>query len=198
MADVKPPKADTAEGAEEQDQSITSWLMSELFGSPVNIVLLLAICFIVYKILKPDSSSGSTEPSEPPIPPMKKQDLTLQQLKEYDGVSREDGRVCVAVNNKIFDVTKGKRFYGPGGPYSSFAGRDASRGLATFSVDCIKDDYDDLSDLKPSEMDQVKEWELQFSEKYDLVGKLLKPGEEATHYSDEEESEDEEGDKKTN
>ena len=45
---------------------------------------------------------------------------------------------------------------------------------------------------------QVKEWELQFSEKYDLVGKLLKPGEEATHYSDEEESEDEEGDKKTN
>ena len=41
------------------------------------------------------------------------------------------------------------------------------------------DDYDDLSDLKPGEMEQVQEWELQFSEKYDLVGKLLKPGEES-------------------
>lgn len=66
-----------------------------------------------------------------------------------------------------------------GGPYSGFAGRDASRGLATFSVDPVSDDYDDLSDLKPSEMEQVQEWELQFSEKYDLVGKLLKPGEES-------------------
>ena len=67
----------------------------------------------------------------------------------------------------------------PGGPYSGFAGRDASRGLATFSVEPVSDDYDDLSDLKPSEMEQVQEWELQFSEKYDLVGKLLKPGEES-------------------
>ena len=68
-----------------------------------------------------------------------------------------------------------------GGPYSGFAGRDASRGLATFSVDPVSDDYDDLSDLKPSEMEQVQEWELQFSEKYDLVGKLLKPGEESRY-----------------
>lgn len=65
------------------------------------------------------------------------------------------------------------------GPYSGFAGRDASRGLATFSVETVTDEYDDLSDLKPSEMEQVQEWELQFSEKYDLVGKLLKPGEES-------------------
>ena len=26
----------------------------------------------------------------------------------------------------------------------------------------MSDEYDDLSDLKPSEMEQVKEWELQF------------------------------------
>ena len=41
-------------------------------------------------------------------------------------------------------------------------------------VETVTDEYDDLSDLKPSEMEQVQEWELQFSEKYDLVGKLLK------------------------
>ena len=43
------------------------------------------------------------------------QDMTLQQLRMYDGQSAtSDGRICVAVNGKIFDVTKGKRFYGQG------------------------------------------------------------------------------------
>ena len=83
-------------------------------------------------------------------------------------VFRQDGR---RVWSDVSVVTEG--------PYSGFAGRDASRGLATFSVDPVSDEYDDLSDLKPGEMEQVQEWELQFSEKYDLVGKLLKPGEES-------------------
>ena len=43
----------------------------------------------------------------------------------------------------------------PGGPYSGFSGRDASRGLATFNVDAVSDEYDDLSDLKASELEQV-------------------------------------------
>ena len=37
----------------------------------------------------------------------------------------------------------------------------------------VSDDYDDLSDLKPGEMEQVQEWELQFSEKYTLVGESV-------------------------
>jgi len=49
-----------------------------------------------------------------------------------------------------------------GGPYSAFGGRDASRGLATFSVVSSKDDYDDLSDLNTVEMESVREWEMQF------------------------------------
>lgn len=52
-----------------------------------------------------------------------------------------------------------------GGPYAAFGGRDASRGLATFSVSCVKDDYDDLSDLNAMEMDSVREWEAQFKGK---------------------------------
>lgn len=71
------------------------------------------------------------------------------------------------------------------GPYNAFAGRDASRALASFSTDeaMFKDTYDDLSDLKPSELESVREWEMKFLEKYEVVGKLLKPGETHTDYS---------------
>ena len=84
------------------------------------------------------------------LAPMKKQDMSPAQLREYDGVRRDDGRVLMAVLGKIFDVTKSKNFYGPGGPYSAFAGKDASRGLATFNVGLAKEEYDDLSDLSKS------------------------------------------------
>lgn len=49
-----------------------------------------------------------------------------------------------------------------GGPYAAFGGRDASRGLATFSVSANTDGYDDLSDLNNAEMESVREWEAQF------------------------------------
>lgn len=46
-----------------------------------------------------------------------------------------------------------------GGPYASFAGHDASRALAMFQTDAVKEDYDDLSDLNSSQMESVREWE---------------------------------------
>jgi len=183
-------KSDSTPVEEEVIQSWSQWFISELTSNPLNIVLILAIIILIYKIFKSDDSQPS-EPPPPPLPRMKKKDMTLTELKKYDG-SGPDGRVCVGVLGKIYDVTKGKRFYGPGGPYAGFAGRDASRGLATFSVDAITDEYDDLLDLKASEIEQVREWELQFSEKYDFIGKLIKPGEEPTFYSDASSEEDEE------
>ena len=52
-----------------------------------------------------------------------------------------------------------------GGPYGVFAGRDASRGLATFSLteEVLKDEYDDLTDLSSMQMESVREWEMQFT-----------------------------------
>ncbi|WP_348240953.1 cytochrome b5 domain-containing protein, partial [Salmonella enterica] len=71
-------------------------------------------------------------------------------------------RVLLAVNGTIFDVTKGKRFYGHGGPYSAFAGKDATRGLATGQVAASDMEYDEVSDLGPDEVASAKEWEEQF------------------------------------
>lgn len=77
--------------------------------------------------------------------------------------------VFLAVRGKVFDVTPGKNFYGPGGPYENFAGRDASRGLACGSFDedmLTKDLYgplDDLGGLGQDEMQALQDWEDRFT-----------------------------------
>ncbi|EPY85537.1 hypothetical protein CB1_000371035 [Camelus ferus] len=43
---------------------------------------------------------------------MKKRDFSLEQLRQYDGSRNQ--RILLAVNGKVFDVTKGSKFYGPG------------------------------------------------------------------------------------
>lgn len=76
----------------------------------------------------------------------------------------------------MFDVTSGKSFYGPGGMYGNFAGRDASRGLAksSFDVEMIKTDgIDDLADLNEEELGTLKEWVEFFENKYVVVGELV-------------------------
>lgn len=81
-------------------------------------------------------------------------------------------------------MSRGRNFYGPGGPYENFAGRDASRGLACGSFDeemLTKDldgPLDGLEGLGASELDALRGWEERFEEKYLVVGKLVAAGEE--------------------
>jgi membrane-associated progesterone receptor component len=92
--------------------------------------------------------------------------------------------VYLAVRGRVFDVTSGRNFYGPGGPYENFAGRDASRGLACQSFDeemLTKDlqaPLDKLEGLGPGELEALQGWEERFSEKYLVVGKLVAVGDE--------------------
>ncbi|XP_077265099.1 membrane steroid binding protein [Temnothorax americanus] len=170
---------------QQQSSHFLSSFIAEIVKSPVNLALVGVIAILVYKIVK--SRTRTEEPvQEVKKLPKLRRDFAVEDLKKYDGKG-PDGRILVGVNGSVYDVTRGAKFYGPGGPYEAFGGKDASRALARFAVDAATDKYDDLSDLNTTEMNSIKEWEEQFKERYDYVGKLLKPGEAPTNYSDEEE-----------
>lgn len=81
-------------------------------SSPVQIVGLLIIVMIIRKLVQAKFRKPPPPPREKPLEPMKKRDFTPEELLEYDGVKNK--RVLLAVNSKVFDVTRGKDFYGPG------------------------------------------------------------------------------------
>lgn len=95
------------------EPGILTSIILEIVQSPLNISLVLLIVFLVYKIVKSRQDDRRFPPPAPELPKMKKRDFTVEELKKYDG-TQEDGRVLVAVNGNVYDVTRGKRFYGPG------------------------------------------------------------------------------------
>lgn len=66
-------------------------------------------------------------------------------------------------------------FYGPGGPYALFAGKDASRALAKMSFE-PQDLTGDVSGLGPFELSALQDWEYKFTSKYVKVGSIKGTG----------------------
>lgn len=98
----------------QSSDSLISSIFTEIITSPLNLLLTGIIAFLIYKIFKSRSHVPVVVPEEPKLPKLRK-DFTVEELRKYDG-KQPDGRILVAVNGKVFDVTKGKRFYGPGKP----------------------------------------------------------------------------------
>ncbi|KAJ4834338.1 Bifunctional protein GlmU [Turnera subulata] len=98
-------------------------------------------------------------------------EFTASQLREYNGTDPSKP-IYVAIKGRVFDVSTGKTFYGPGGSYEMFAGRDASRALAKMSKN-EEDISASLDDLTDKEKDVLADWERKFEAKYPVAGRVV-------------------------
>ncbi|KAG6382672.1 hypothetical protein SASPL_110728 [Salvia splendens] len=147
--------------------------------SPATFFTVLALGLTLYYVVSSlfgssdgghahDRSRGFEEQMEPLPPPVQLGEITAEELKLYDG-SNSDKPLLMAIKGQIYDVTQSRMFYGPGGPYALFAGKDASRALAKMSFE-DKDLNGDLTGLGVFEMEALQDWEYKFMSKYVKVG----------------------------
>ncbi|OLY79837.1 Damage response protein 1 [Smittium mucronatum] len=106
--------------------------------------------------------------------------FTKRTLSEFTGKGPNDP-VLIAVKGVVYDVNMngGRDFYGPGGPYSIFAGRDASRLFSLFEFDDgiteaeLNSPIDPLDNLTADEEESLEAYIQLFKSKYKPVGVLV-------------------------
>ncbi|KAJ5144067.1 Cytochrome b5 [Penicillium bovifimosum] len=110
---------------------------------------------------------------EPKVPvqldPPKDDPISPEELAKCDG-SDPSRPTLVAIKGVVFDVSRNAA-YGASGQYRVFAGKDASRALASSSLkpeDCVPEWYD----LPDKEKTVLDEWFTFFSKRYNIVGKV--------------------------
>lgn len=113
----------------------------------------------------------SAEESQPVVVEAEVRDYKRSELGTYDG-SDLKRPLLIAVRGEVYDVTRGRGFYGPGGPYSAFAGKDCTRALAKMSFDA-GDFTGSLESLNQEELDNLEDWIETFRLKYRCLGRLL-------------------------
>ncbi|EGE85707.1 progesterone binding protein [Blastomyces gilchristii SLH14081] len=103
------------------------------------------------------------------LDPPKDDPISVEELSKSDGTD-PNRPTLVAIKGVVFNVS-GNPAYGPGGNYHVFAGKDASRALASSSLkpeDC-RPEWHDLPD---KEKGVLEEWFTFFSKRYNIVGKV--------------------------
>nr|KAJ3419333.1 bifunctional endoribonuclease/protein kinase ire1 [Polyrhizophydium stewartii] len=133
-------------------------LLESFAYNPVNWVLTAVLFHAVRTALFPEKIKIAP-PKHPHV--IELRTFTPKELARFDG---KDGRpIYMSVDGMVFDVSRGRGFYGPGSMYENFSGRDASRGLAknSFELDMlspIDGPIDKLADLAPHEREALAEW----------------------------------------
>ncbi|XP_071765671.2 neudesin [Centroberyx gerrardi] len=95
--------------------------------------------------------------------------FTEEELKRYDG-SEEGQPIYMAIKGVVFDVTKGKEFYGKGEPYNILVGKDSTRAVAKMSLDPahLTSDTTGLTEKELQSLESV--FEGTYKTKYPIVG----------------------------
>lgn len=145
--------------------------------SPAAFFTILAAMVVVYKVVcgmfvaVEDYTAVKKANAYALREPVQLGDVTEEELRAYDG-SDPEKPLLMAIKGQIYDVSRSRMFYGPGGPYALFAGRDASRALALMSFD-RQDLTGNIEGLSASELEVLQDWEYKFMEKYVKVGQLV-------------------------
>ncbi|KZV48777.1 hypothetical protein F511_17073 [Dorcoceras hygrometricum] len=145
--------------------------------SPTAFFTILALMFVTYKVVSGmfvaanDYTAVKRENEFVLREPVQMGDVTEAELRAYDG-SDPNKPLLMAIKGQIYDVSRSRMFYGPGGPYALFAGRDASRALALMSFE-PKDLTGNIEGLSASELEVLQDWEYKFMEKYVKVGQIV-------------------------
>lgn len=138
--------------------SLTS---SDSFTIPSVVIAVVAAAAIASAFLFSRKKSDSAEE----LP--QKEVWTIEELAEYNGQS-ESRPILMGIEGKVYDVTKGREYYGKDGGYRNLAGRDATRLLAKNSLAPEKDD--ESVPLTDAEKQQLVQWQEFFNGKYPVVG----------------------------
>jgi len=112
--------------------------------------------------------------------PDPQRNFTAAQLKQFDGTkdakTGEPKPVYLSLNGIVFDVSDGRDFYGAGGPYELFAGRECGVALAKMSFDTqYLDDMAGCSTLNHGERIELENWIEKFTHhrRYPVLGRLV-------------------------
>mmetsp|Transcript_5861 Transcript_5861/g.13029 ORF Transcript_5861/g.13029 Transcript_5861/m.13029 type:complete len:255 (+) Transcript_5861:198-962(+) len=123
-----------------------------------------------------DECAAKEEDNTEPDPP---RNYTASQLAYFDGTADDKGcnkPVYLSLEGTVFDVSKGRDFYGPDGPYALFAGHECGVAMAKLSFDTKHlDDVEGCSKLNPGEKTELEGWVDKFLHYrcYPVMGKLV-------------------------
>ena len=96
--------------------------------------------------------------------------FSREELSKYTG--EKGGDVYIAILGRVYDVTRGRKHYGPGGGYSFFSGRDGSRAFVSGDF-TEKGLTDDVTGFTGAEVLSLEEWKDFYQKDYTYVGKLV-------------------------
>ncbi|KAK9281442.1 hypothetical protein L1049_004344 [Liquidambar formosana] len=144
--------------------------------SPAAFFTILSLMVVVYKVVctmfvAVEDYRAVHRPMPAVADPVQLGLVTEEELRAYDG-SDPTKPLLMAIKGQIYDVSRSRMFYGPGGPYAMFAGREASRALALMSFD-PQDLNGNIDGLSAAELEVLQDWEEKFIEKYVKVGQLV-------------------------
>ena len=98
--------------------------------------------------------------------------FTAQELEEF-GSGLDGTPIYLSVFGRVYDVSKGSKFYGDGASYSMFAGKDVTRALCLGckQPECLVRSTEGLTE---DQINEGKRWLSFFHlhDKYNFVGKM--------------------------